>query len=77
MGQENIKLNGGNQAHKTEKKHKRDPRETGKYELLANSDQQRTMPMQGIAGTGEAQRRGLDMRREGWGTRWDRELGKK
>ena len=64
MGQENIKLNGGDQAHKTGKTHKRDPRETGKYELWANSGKQRTMPMQGIAGTGEARRRGLDMGRD-------------
>ena len=76
MGQANIKLNRGDQAHKTGKPHKRDPRETGKYELWANSGKQRTMTMQGIAGTGEARRRGLDMGRDregahggtgGWG----------
>ena len=54
----------GNQAHETEKNHKRDPRETGKYELLANIGKKRTMSMQGIAETGEARRRGLDMGRD-------------
>ena len=39
-------------AHETGKNHKRDLRETGKYELWANSGKQRTMPMHGIAGTG-------------------------
>ena len=57
---------GGNQAHETGKPHKRDPRETGKYELLANIGKKRTMPRQGIAGTGdrEARWRGLDMGRD-------------
>ena len=57
-------MGGGNQAHKRKKKKKRDPRETGKYELWVNSGNQRRMPMQGIAGTGEARRRGLDKGRD-------------
>ena len=52
MGQENIKLNGGNEAHEMGKNHKRDLCETGKYELWANSGKQRTMPRHGIVGTG-------------------------
>ena len=55
----------GDQAHETGKNHKRDPRETGKYELWANSGKQRTMPANARdRGDGEARRRGLDKGRD-------------
>ena len=44
---------------------RRDPRETGKYELWANIGKQRTLQCRGSWGwTGEALMRGLDMGRD-------------
>ena len=52
----------GDQAHETGKNHKRDTRETGKYELWANSGKQRLMPAN-ARDRGDG-RRGLDIGRD-------------